>query len=156
MLCQNSFTLLWCFCRVICGRFCATLLPADHARRSGRISGADLDPVPCQGHSAACLQSSVMNALLWWGLRHQCFIWDLASHFEQELVPQPLLSYLPPTPTVVLLRLNAFPNSWLLARGGITLLVKNHCWCCRVCSCSLLVVQMLAWTGTEVLFRDCF
>ena len=30
------------------------------ARRSGRISGADLDPVPCQGHSAACLQSSLL------------------------------------------------------------------------------------------------
>ena len=94
------------------------------ARRSGRISGADLDPVPCQGHSAACLQSSVMNAMLWWGLRSQCFIWDLASNLEQELVLQPLLSYLPPTPTVVILRLNAFPNSWLLVPGGVTLLVK--------------------------------
>ena len=63
-------------------------------------------PLP---RALCCLSSifSVMNAMLWWGLRSQCFIWDLASNFEQELVPQPLLSYLPPTPTVVLLRLNS-------------------------------------------------
>ena len=95
------------------------------ARRSGRISGADLDPVPCQGHPAACLQSSVMNAMLWWGLRSQCFIWNLASNFEQELVPQPLLSYLPPTPTVVLLRLD---SEFLSLTLGFWFQVALHFW----------------------------
>ena len=52
--------------------------------------------------------------------------------------------------------LNSFPPTLCFWFQVALHFWQNLCWCCRVYSCSFLVVQLLAWTGTEDLFRDCF